>query len=185
MDEAGRGALAGPVVAAAVIMPPRCKIPGVDDSKKLSPARREKLNRTIRKRALSWATGTASPCAIDRHNILQATYRAMRQAIGKLAVRPGLVLADGWQIPDLDLPCTGIPGGDQRSFSIACASILAKVHRDRLMRRLDTRYPGYGFAGHKGYPTKKHIKALEEMGASPVHRRTFAPVRRCLAGANR
>ncbi|OYD16087.1 ribonuclease HII [candidate division WOR-3 bacterium JGI_Cruoil_03_51_56] len=179
VDEAGRGALAGPVVAAAVIMPRYREIPGVNDSKKLSPTRRENLSRKIKEQALSWAIGKASNHIIDRDNILVATFRAMRQAIGKLSLRPGFILADGWQIPDLKLPCTGIIHGDQRSYSIACASILAKVHRDRLMRRLEQRYPGYGLAKHKGYPTPAHIQALNKLGASPVHRLTFAPVRNC------
>ncbi len=180
VDEAGRGALAGPVAAAAVIMPPECEIAGVDDSKKLSPARRSLLSRQIEKRALSWAVSMTGHRTIDRENILVATYRAMRRAISRLTITPALVLADGWTIPDLKLPCTGVIGGDRLSHSIACASILAKVHRDQLMVRLDRRFPGYGLARHKGYPTAEHIRALERLGVSPIHRRTFAPVRRCL-----
>ncbi len=174
--------MAGPVVAAAVVMPPRTSIPGVDDSKRLSPARREQLSRAITRQCLTWAIGLASHDTIDRVNIRQASFLAMRRAVQRLSVQPALVLADGWPIPGLALPCRGVVHGDRRSFVIACASILAKVFRDRLMQRLDHVYPGYGLAQHKGYPTEEHLYQLRALGPSPVHRRTFEPVRRHLAG---
>ena len=182
VDEAGRGALAGPVAAAAVVMPDGLELDGVDDSKRLSPLRRERLSREIERSARAWAVCFSNHRVIDRDNILRATLAAMRRAVGRLRVRPGLVLVDGLQLPELDMPARPLVGGDRLSHSVACASILAKVHRDRLMVRLDRRYPGYGFARHKGYPTRQHVAALAELGASPVHRRSFAPVRRCLGG---
>lgn len=180
VDEAGRGALAGPVVAAAVIMPPALEIDGVDDSKKLSPRRREQLERSIKERALGWAVAQASHKVIDRCNVLAAAYRAMLRAIGKLDPQPALVLVDGWAIPDSSIPCEGIINGDCRSHSIACASILAKVYRDRLMVRFDRAFPGYYLARHKGYCTPQHVRALGLLGACPIHRRTFGPVRNVL-----
>jgi ribonuclease HII len=180
VDEAGRGALAGPVVAAAVLLGPGDEIDGVDDSKKLSPRRRQQLSRTIRQRARSWSICLSTHSAIDSVNILQATFVAMRRAVSRLRPVPELVLVDGWPIPGLGLGCRGVTGGDSKSMSIACASILAKVHRDFIMERLGRRYPGYGFARHKGYPTSAHVLALKSNGPSPVHRRTFGPVRDCL-----
>ncbi len=176
VDEAGRGALAGPVVAAAVIMPPRQCVPGVDDSKKLSPARRKLLSLKIKETALAWAIGLANQKLIDRENIRQASFLAMRRAVLRLKVRPDLVLADGWTLPDLGLPCRGIVRGDQRSYCIACASILAKVYRDQLMERLDRIVPGYNLAKHKGYPTREHLQRLKTLGPSSLHRLTFSPV---------
>lgn len=178
----GRGALAGPVVAVAVILPRSCRIPGADDSKLLSPATRIKLEKTIRRRALALGIGAASHRYIDRHNIRQATFHAMRLAIGRLSAAFELVLADGEPIPDLACECRGIVGGDHKSLSIACASIVAKVFRDRLMQRLGARFAGYGFERHAGYGTPAHIMAIGELGPSPVHRRSFAPVRRTAPG---
>ncbi len=181
VDEVGRGALAGPVVAAAVILPPYSEIEGADDSKKLTPLRRLRLEPEIKNRSLAWTVAWASHRFIEQHNIANATFHAMRLAIRRLRIRPGLVMADGWAIPGLGLPCEGIIHGDSLSLSIACASIVAKVWRDRLMTRLSQRYPGYGLARHKGYGTPAHIQALRELGPSPIHRRTFAPVRNLTA----
>ena len=177
VDEVGRGALAGPVVAAAVILPPNVDIDGVDDSKKLTSLRRERLEPEIKRRSLTWAVAWVGHRFIEEHNIANATFHAMRLAVRRLQVRPELVLADGWAIPDVGLPCQGVIRGDGSSLSIACASIIAKVWRDRLMTRLSGRYPGYGLDQHKGYGTPAHLRALRELGASPIHRRTFSPVR--------
>ncbi|MFO7638942.1 MAG: ribonuclease HII [bacterium] len=176
VDEAGRGALAGPVVAAAVVMPVGSEIAGVDDSKKLTPRCRVELARVIRGRARSWAVAAASPALIDARNILEATRAAMLRAVAKLTVRPRLMLVDGPPVPGAPLACRGVIGGDRLSYSIACASILAKVHRDRLMTRLGRVHPGYGFPRHKGYGTSAHLIALAALGPSAVHRRTFGPV---------
>ena len=181
VDEVGRGALAGPVVAAAVILPPHTEIDGADDSKRLTPLQRRRLEPEIKRRSQAWAVAGASHRFIERHNIANATFQAMRLAVRRLGLRPELALADGWPIPGLGLPCDGIIHGDSRSLSIACASILAKVWRDRLMARLSCRYPDYGFDRHKGYGTPAHIRALHEHGPSPIHRRTFAPVRDLIA----
>jgi len=181
VDEVGRGALAGPVVAAAVILSPHAEIDGVDDSKKLTPRRRERLVPEIKSRSLAWAVSAAGLRFIDQHNIANATFHAMRQAVRRLRIQPELVLADGWRIPGIGLPCQGIIAGDAKSLSIACASIIAKVWRDRLMTRLAGRYPGYGLDRHKGYGTAAHLRALKKLGASPIHRRTFAPVRAVVA----
>lgn len=180
MDEAGRGALAGPVVAAAVLLEPGDEIDGVEDSKKLSPRRRQELSMTIKDRARSWSVCLSTHSVIDNVNILQATFRAMRRAVSRLEPIPELVLVDGRAIPGLMVGCRGVTGGDRKSISIACASILAKVHRDFIMERLGQRYPGYGFARHKGYPTRAHVLALRSNGPSPVHRQTFGPVRDCV-----
>ena len=177
VDEVGRGALAGPVVAAAVILPPHAEIDGADDSKKLTPLRREQLEPEIKRRSLAWAVAWAGHRYIEEHNIANAAFHAMRLAVRRLAVRPELVLADGWAIPRIGLPCRGIIHGDSSSLSIACASVIAKVWRDQLMTRLSRRYPGYGLDRHKGYGTAAHLKALRELGPSPIHRRTFSPVR--------
>lgn len=183
VDEVGRGALAGPVVAAAVIMPPGMMIEGVKDSKRLTPARRIALDSLIRTQAVALAIGAAGCACIEQHNILGATLRAMRRAVRRLGVKPGLVIVDGHIVPELDLPCRGVICGDNRSFSIACASIVAKVFRDRLMVQLNSRYPGYGLDRHKGYGTPGHLCALRRLGPCPVHRRTFAPVRELLLSA--
>ena len=181
VDEAGRGALAGPVVAAAVMMPPGLLVNGVNDSKLVSPRRRTELAAEIHRHAQAWAVAASSPALIDDRNILEATCRAMLRAIAKLAVAPQLVLVDGPGLPGSPLACRGIIGGDRRCYSIACASILAKVHRDRLMARLDRTHPGYSFRRHKGYGTAAHLAALHELGPSPTHRHSFAPVAACTA----
>ena len=173
IDEAGRGPLAGPVVAGAVIFPVDCKIRYLNDSKKLSAARREELFDEIMDKAVAAAVGIVSPARIDEINILQATYEAMRQAIGKLPVTPYLLLNDAVTIPQVDISQVPIIKGDAKSMSIAAASILAKVTRDRLMVEYDKVMPEYGFAGHKGYGSAAHIEALKKYGPSPIHRKTF------------
>ncbi|MBI3029483.1 MAG: ribonuclease HII [Candidatus Rokubacteria bacterium] len=173
VDEAGRGPLAGPVVAAAVILDPTCRVSGLDDSKRLSPTRREALFQEILIAARAVATGIVDPQTIDRVNILEATRRAMYDALRRLALRPDLVLIDALRLPALAVPQKPIIKGDSRSASIAAASIVAKVTRDRLMLEADGRFPQYGFARHKGYPTPEHRAALERHGPCPIHRRTF------------
>lgn len=175
IDEAGRGPLAGPVVAGAVILPEDCQILYLNDSKKLSEKRREELFLEIKEKAVSWAVGIASPEEIDEINILQATYRAMRQAVGQLKPAPGVLLNDAVTIPELPESLTQVPiiKGDAKSVSIAAASILAKVTRDHMMVEYDKIYPEYGFARHKGYGTAVHISALKEYGPCPIHRRSF------------
>ena len=180
IDEAGRGPLAGPVVAAAVIFHPDSYIEGVNDSKKLSPNKREALASIISKEAVSISTGIVDEREIDRINILQATYQAMRQAVSGLSVQPEQILVDGHAIPNMLIRQTAIPGGDRQVFSIAAASIIAKVTRDRMMKEADEKYPQYGFAQHKGYGTKFHMEALKVYGACAIHRKSFAPVARQL-----
>ena len=180
-DEVGRGPLAGPVVAAAVILGPAHGIDGLADSKTLSPTRREALVPIIQQRAICWALGRAEVEEIDDINILHASLLAMRRAILALRVVPELVLVDGNRCPDLPCATEAVIKGDACVAAISAASIIAKVARDREMCELDGRYPGYGFAGHKGYSCRAHFDALERLGASPVHRRSFAPVRRVLA----
>ena len=180
VDEAGRGPLAGPVVAAVVIMNPDRPIAGLADSKALSPATREKLAITIKQRALAWAVGQSCPDEIDRINILQATLLAMQRAVASLPYTPGHVLVDGNRCPSLPCPATAIVKGDSRVPVISAASIIAKVSRDREMRHWDALYPEYGFKYHKGYPTRKHLQMLDEVGPCPCHRRSFAPVRNAL-----
>jgi ribonuclease HII len=177
VDEAGRGPLAGPVSAAAVILDPAWPIPGLADSKTLTPARRDALDRTIRERALAWSIAWASVEEIDRINILHASMLAMQRAVAALRIRPARVLVDGNRCPQVDCDAQAVIGGDGSVPSIGAASILAKVARDRLMCDLDRAFPGYGFAGHKGYPTRAHIKALRRLGPCPEHRRSFGPVR--------
>ncbi len=176
VDEAGRGPLAGPVVAAAVILDPGRPIPGLADSKALSPARREELARLIRMNALDWALGRAEVEEIDRINILRASLLAMQRAVAALTLAPSLVLVDGNRVPELACPARAIVKGDATHPAISAASILAKVVRDEEMCELDRHYPGYGFARHKGYPTPEHLEALRRLGACPIHRRTYAPV---------
>jgi ribonuclease HII len=177
VDEAGRGPIAGPVVAACVVLPPRHTLAGIADSKQLTPAQREALYAAITQRALAWAIGLASPREIERYNILQASLLAMRRAVLALPIPPQRVLVDGKHaIPSLPLPQQAVVGGDALEESIAAASILAKVARDRIMRELDRLYPQYGFAQHKGYPTALHLERLRLYGACPAHRRTYAPV---------
>jgi ribonuclease HII len=176
VDEVGVGPLAGPVVAAAVVLPERAELPGLDDSKRLAAAQRERLAEAIRSQALAWAVAELEPEEVDRLNVLRASLEAMRRAVTSLGCRPEHVLVDARHIPGLDVPQTALVHGDARDASIAAASVLAKVHRDGLMCRLDARFPGYGFAEHKGYGTAQHLAALRRLGPSPAHRRSFAPV---------
>lgn len=173
IDEAGRGPLAGPVVAGAVILPKDCEILYLNDSKKLSAKKREQLYDEIMEKAVATGIGMASPARIDEINILQATYEAMREAVSKLGVVPNVLLNDAVTIPGLDIPQVPIIKGDAKSVSIAAASILAKVTRDRLMAEYDKLMPEYGFADHKGYGSASHIEALKKVGPSPIHRATF------------
>ena len=173
IDEAGRGALAGPVIAAAVILPTHCNINGLRDSKQLSPKQRAHLFDEIHNVAVSIGIGSADHRVIDRLNVLQATLLAMQEAIGKLTPPPDYLLVDGLNLPEVGIVGEAIPKGDSRSYSIAAASIIAKVTRDRLMVELDPIYPNYGFSRHKGYPTSQHRQAIAQFGASDIHRRTF------------
>jgi ribonuclease HII len=182
VDEAGRGPLAGPVVAAAVILDPARPIDGLADSKLLAPERRRELATLIRARACCWAVGVADAAEIDAFNILGATMLAMRRALLGLARPPRAVVVDGNRLPRLDdLACgaeaRAIVRGDASHASISAASILAKTWRDQLMEQLDTRFPGFGFAIHKGYPTPQHLAALRQMGPTPIHRWSFGPVK--------
>lgn len=176
VDEAGRGPLAGPVVAAAVILDPARPITGLADSKKLSPAQRERLATEIRAKALAWALGRAEVEEIDHINILHASLRAMQRAVAALHIAPEQVLVDGNRCPALAYPCEAIIKGDATVPAISAASILAKVARDAELRQLHDSYPHYGFAQHKGYPTAAHRDALRRYGPCPEHRRSFAPV---------
>jgi ribonuclease HII len=176
VDEAGRGPLAGPVVAAAVILPPDFTHPDINDSKRLSEDLREELFPVITGAAAAWSVAESSESEIDTVNILQATLRAMERALAGLAIRPDYVLVDGPILPRVLLPGEGVVGGDGRVACIAAASILAKVHRDRLMRGHHERWPAYGFAANKGYGTAGHVRALAEHGPCPIHRRTFRGV---------
>ena len=181
-DEVGMGPLAGPVIAAAVVMPPGSYVDGVADSKVLTAATRERLAEEIHRRALTVGIGVVEPEEIDRLNIYQAGLCALRRAVDALAVVPEFVLVDGREIPGLAMPQSAYPKGDSFVCSIAAASIVAKVHRDGLMRDLDRLYPGYGFARHMGYSTRAHFAAIREYGPSPIHRRSFAPVRAAVRG---
>ena len=176
VDEAGRGPLAGPVVAAAVILDPRQPIDGLNDSKKLTAARREMLAVEIREKALAWAVAEASVQEIDRINILRASLLAMQRAVSGLSLMPEKALVDGNKCPVLACPVEAIVGGDGKLAAIAAASILAKTVRDAQMQELHVLYPQYGFDRHKGYPTALHLAALREHGISPVHRRSYGPV---------
>ena len=178
VDEAGRGPLAGPVIAGAVILDPENPIAGLKDSKRLTALRRDSLYAEIQEKALAWAVGRAEVEEIDRINILQATMLAMQRAVAALMPSAEHALIDGNRCPDLACPAQAIVKGDSRVAAISAASIMAKVTRDREMLSLDVIYPGYGLAQHKGYPSKAHIQALENLGVSPVHRRSYAPVRR-------
>lgn len=177
VDEAGRGSLAGPVVAAAVILPPACAIDGVDDSKTLSAHRREQLDLAIRAEAVAVGFGVVQEEIIDALNILRATMLAMRRAIEALNPAPGFVLIDGDRSPDCSSPYRLIPSGDRLCFSISAASILAKVTRDRIMQAYDVALPQYGFGRHKGYGTSEHLAAIAQFGVSPIHRKSFKGVR--------
>jgi len=180
VDEAGRGPLAGPVIAAAVILDPERPIAGLRDSKCLSASRRDELFDQIRERALAWAVGRADVEEIDRINILQATMLAMQRAVEALEPFAEHALIDGNRCPELSCTARAIIKGDTRVQAISAASIVAKVTRDREMLELERCYPGYGLAQHKGYPSKAHIAALESLGVTPVHRRSYAPVRRII-----
>jgi ribonuclease HII len=173
VDEAGRGPLAGPVVAAAVIFGPSCVIEGVDDSKKLPPARRAQLFDRINSLAIAVGVGVLAPGEIDELNIYRASMRAMEQAVARLVPSPQHLLIDGPRYLDRSIPFTAVVDGDARCFSIAAASIIAKVTRDRIMTELDAQFPLYGFAQHKGYGTPGHLAALRKYGPSPVHRKSF------------
>jgi len=182
IDEVGVGPLAGPVVAAAVVLPERVDLPGLDDSKKLTPAARERLDAAIRAQAVCWGIGEVEPAEIDRVNILRASLEAMRRAVSALAPAPDHLLVDARRVPGVSTPQTPVVHGDALDGSIAAASIVAKVHRDAIMRSLDERYPGYGLARHKGYPTPDHVAALHRLGPCAIHRRSFAPVAAVEAG---
>lgn len=183
VDEVGRGPLAGDVVAAAVILDPQHPIEGLRDSKKLSVSRREELALAIREHALSWSIASASVAEIDEMNILQASLLAMHRAVQGLDPQPEYVLVDGNRLPRWHYASEPVVRGDDRVPAIAAASILAKVHRDHSLIALEAQYPGYGFASHKGYPTAAHLEALQTLGVTPVHRRSFAPVKKVLAAA--
>lgn len=181
VDEVGRGPLAGPVVAAAVILDPHSPIEGLRDSKKLTEKRRDSLFEEIQARSLAWALGVCTPAEIDELNILQASMLAMARAVEGLSAAPELVQVDGKRCPEIRFPVEAIVGGDDCIPAISAASIIAKVTRDRQMLELHSQYPQYGFDRHKGYPTPVHLAALGEHGVTPEHRRSFAPVRRCIA----
>ena len=180
VDEVGRGPLAGDVVAAAVILDPERPIAGLRDSKKVPERQRQALSEQIRCNALAWAIGRASVAEIDQINILQASLLAMRRAVDALQPAPEFVLVDGNRLPQWSFASAAVVKGDDRVAAIAAASIVAKVQRDGEMAALDLRYPGYGLARHKGYPTKAHFEALQRLGVSPIHRRSFAPVKALL-----
>ena len=181
VDEVGRGPLAGSVVAAAVILNPQLPIEGLRDSKKLTASRRETLAQLIRSRALGWAIGSASVAEIDELNILQASLLAMHRAVLALQFQPEYILVDGNRLPCWQYASEAVVRGDDRVPAIAAASILAKVHRDNALIALDSVYPGYGFASNKGYPTAAHLQALGALGVTPIHRRSFAPIKKILA----
>lgn len=177
IDEAGRGPLAGPVAAGAVILPPGFFLPGVNDSKKVPAHLRNELSVSIKKMSLAWAVGFVFPPYLDQVNILNATRRAMSAAVDELEIRPDLLLIDAVKLTDIHINQQSIIKGDSLSVSIACASILAKVERDAVMTAYDSIYPGYGFARHKGYATREHLEALDRLGPCPIHRRSFEPVK--------
>jgi ribonuclease HII len=181
VDEVGVGPLAGPVVAAAVVLPGCVDLPGLDDSKRLSPAHREHLALAIRAQALALAIAEVSAQEVDAENVLRAAQEAMRRAVAALPTLPDHALVDGRRVPRLGCAQTALVGGDARDASIAAASIVAKVHRDARMRELDALHPGYGFGLHMGYATAAHLAALRRLGPSPIHRRSFAPVAALLA----
>jgi ribonuclease HII len=180
VDEVGRGPLAGPVIAAAVILNPESPIQGLMDSKKISEKKRNILAIEIREKALAWAIGRAEHDEIDSINILQASLLAMKRAVESLSIEPGLVLVDGLHCPDIIYKVEAIIKGDSKIPAISAASIIAKVARDSEMIALDSQYPGYGFSRHKGYPTKMHVDALKKLGISSIHRKSFAPVKQLL-----
>lgn len=177
VDEVGRGPLAGPVVAAAVILDPDKPIAGLQDSKKLSSKQRLHLSELIKNQALAWATGWCTVAEIDALNILQASLLAMQRAVAKLTLVPDFVKVDGNKLPQFDIPAEAIVQGDSKVAAISAASILAKVERDQELERLDKLYPGYGLAGHKGYPTRAHLTALSHLGVTDIHRKSYKPVK--------
>jgi ribonuclease HII len=183
LDEVGLGPLAGPAVAAAVILPVGLRLPRLDDSKRLREAERERLAASIRRRAVAWAVGEVPPEDIDRHGLTRAREVAMGMAVRGLGVAADYLLIDAWDVPDLPLPQMAVIKGDGTCASIMAASVVAKVYRDRMMIEYDRMYPGYGFAGHKGYATASHRRALRELGPSPIHRMSWAPIRAVLAAA--
>ena len=184
VDEVGRGPLVGAVVTAAVILDPNNPIEGLADSKKLSEKKRLALAEEIKAKALAWSLGRAEPEEIDQLNILHATMLAMQRAVAGLAIQPDFVLVDGNRIPALPMAAQAVVKGDSLVAEISAASILAKVARDLEMEALDKQFPEYGFAKHKGYPTKLHFEKLTQLGATPFHRKSFAPVAKCLAQAD-
>jgi ribonuclease HII len=184
VDEVGRGPLAGPVVAAAVILDPAKPIEGLADSKKLSAKRREYLYEVIKEKALAYSITEASVVEIDELNILQASLLAMKRAVLSLPILPDHVLVDGTFCPDIPMSCEAIIKGDSKIPAISAASIIAKVTRDHLMEKMAELYPGYGFEKHSGYPTVRHIKALQVIGVSNIHRKTFAPVKAAIQFTN-
>jgi ribonuclease HII len=177
--------LAGPVVAAAVVLPRKVDLPGLNDSKKLSADARERLSASIRQQAVAFSVAEVDPADIDRLNIYHAGLEAMYRAVVGLDPEPGHVLVDARTVPRISQDQTALVGGDAIDGSIAAASILAKVHRDQLMRAFDLRYPGYGLGRHMGYPTPEHLRALQRLGPSPIHRRSFAPVWQALTAGSR
>jgi ribonuclease HII len=180
VDEVGRGPLAGPVITAAVILPVEFNLPGLNDSKKISAKRRDDLSVAIKEQALAWSFGEANVTEIDDLNILHATMLAMQRAVASLSVRPDSVIVDGNRCPDFAVPAQALIGGDGLHSAISAASIIAKVERDSLMKSYALQYPGYGFERNSGYPTKQHRDALIEYGVTPIHRRSFAPVKALL-----
>lgn len=180
VDEAGRGPLAGPVVASAVILPPDFDVKGLNDSKQLKPEERKRLKERIEQEAISVGIGIVDQDYIDKYNILQATFQAMRIAIEQLSPKPDVLLVDAVKIPDIFIPQKGIVKGDSLSHSIAAASIIAKTTRDEWMLKMAEQYPQYGFEHHMGYPTPEHMEALKKWGPSPIHRKSFSPVRECM-----
>lgn len=180
VDEVGRGPLAGPVVTAAVILPDKYSLAGLTDSKKLTPKRREALAPDIQFQAIAWALGEASVKEIDELNILQATMLAMQRAVANLSIQPSQILVDGNRTPEFEVPARAVVGGDGIEPCISAASIIAKVTRDKLMADYASKYPQYGFERNSGYPTKQHRDALVEYGITPIHRRSFAPVKALL-----
>ncbi|MFT5572149.1 MAG: ribonuclease HII [Cryomorphaceae bacterium] len=180
VDEVGRGPLAGPVITAAVILPAEFNLPGLNDSKKITAKRREVLSIAIKEQALAWAFGEANLAEIDDLNILHATMLAMQRAVAGLCLRPDKVMVDGNRCPDFGIPAQALVGGDGLHSAISAASIIAKVERDCLMKRYAKQYPNYGFERNSGYPTQQHREALIKYGVTPIHRRSFAPVKALL-----
>jgi len=181
VDEVGLGPLAGPAVAAAVVLPAGVRLPGLDDSKKLKPGQREALDRLIRRRAIAFSVETVAPELIDQQGLIRARQLAMKRAVEGLPTAAEYLLIDAWDVPEVAVPQMCVIKGDAECASIMAASVVAKVYRDRLMIEYDRQYPGYGFALHKGYATAAHKRALRELGPSPIHRMSWAPIRAVLA----